>query len=82
MSRRKKGPLRLMLFCALARVLFTKLKRARAHAGPWASIFLSLIVGGLLSVFATVFEPVAFAIHLEDVDVMGQTIQQRASQAF
>ncbi|SEL30603.1 hypothetical protein SAMN04488032_1171 [Pacificibacter marinus] len=27
-----------------------------------------------------VFEPVAFAVHLENVDVMGQAIQQRACQ--
>ena len=33
----------------------------------------------LLTVLAAVFEPVAFAIHLENVDVMGQTIQQRTS---
>ena len=33
----------------------------------------------LLAVLAAVFEPVAFAIHLENVDVMGQTIQQRTS---
>ena len=26
------------------------------------------------------FEPVAFAVHLENVDVMGQAIQQRACQ--
>ncbi len=33
----------------------------------------------LLAVLAAVFEPVAFASHLENVDVMGQTIQQRTS---
>ena len=33
----------------------------------------------LAAVFEPVFEPVAFAIHLENVDVMGQTIQQRTS---
>ena len=33
---------------------------------------------GLLSGFATVFEPVTFAIHLKNVDVVGQAIQQRA----
>ena len=59
-----------MLCCALARVLVTKLKRAKAHAGLRASIFMSLIVGGLLSVVAAVLETVAFTVHLEDVDVM------------
>ena len=33
----------------------------------------------LLAVLAAVFEPVALAIHLENVDMMGQTIQQRTS---
>ena len=33
----------------------------------------------LLAVLAAVFEPVAFTIHLENVDMMGQTIQQRTS---
>ena len=33
----------------------------------------------LLAVLAAVFEPVAFAIHLENVDMMGQTVQQRTS---
>ncbi len=71
MSRRKNGPLRLMFCGAFARVLVTKLKRAKAHAGHKASIILTVIAGWLFSVVATVFEPIAFAIHLEDVDVMG-----------
>src|SRR5271168_932942 len=29
-----------------------------------------------------VFEPEAVAIHLEDVNVVGETIEQRASEAF
>jgi len=29
---------------ALARVLVTKLKRAKAHVGPWADIVLNLVV--------------------------------------
>jgi hypothetical protein len=29
-----------------------------------------------------VFEQATLAIHLKDVDVIGQTIQQRASKAF
>lgn len=69
-----------MLCCALAHVLVTKLKRAKAHAGLGASIFLSLIVGGLLLIVAAVLEPIAFAVHFQNVDVMGQAIEQRAGR--
>ena len=41
MSRGKKGPLWVIVCVALwARVLVTKQKRAKAHAGFWASIDL------------------------------------------
>ena len=36
----------------------------------------------LLAVLTAVFEPIAFAVHLKDVDVMGQTIQQCACEPF
>ena len=59
------------MFCsALARVLIIELTRAKAHAGRRASIDLSSDVRGLLLVFATVLEAIAFTVHLENVDVM------------
>jgi len=40
------------------------------------------LLGSLCAVLAAVFEAVTLAIHLKDVDVMGQTIQQRTGKAF
>ena len=31
---------------------------------------------------AALVEPVAVSVHLEDVDVMGETVEERAGQAF
>ena len=33
-------------------------------------------------IFTVVFEPVAFAVHLKDMEVVGQSIQQCAYQPF
>jgi hypothetical protein len=41
--------------------------------------FVCLGFGLTIVFFATVFEAVAFAVHLENVDVVGQTMQQRTS---
>jgi hypothetical protein len=39
--------------------------------------------GGLAGTrLLTFFEPVAFPIHLQDVDMMGQPVQQRSGQTF
>src|SRR6056297_38197 len=40
----------------------------------------SISVGGEAG--AALVEPVAFAVHLEDIHVVGQPVQQRASQAL
>ncbi len=45
--------------------------------GPKADI-RSAVAGGLQDIIAALLEAVAFAVHLEDVDVVGQTIQQGA----
>ena len=71
------------MFCgALVRVLVIYLKQAKAHAGRSASIYLSLIVGGILSVIAAVFEAIAFTVHLENVYVMCQPVQQCTGQSL
>ncbi len=31
---------------------------------------------------AAVFEPEAFAVHLQDVDMMGEPVEERAGEAF
>ena len=36
----------------------------------------------MLAGFLAVFEAIAVAVQLEDVDVMGQPVEQRASQPF
>ena len=36
----------------------------------------------LLAVLTAVFEPVTLTIHLKDVDVMGQAVQQSACEPF
>ena len=38
--------------------------------------------GRVLAGFLAVFEAIAVAVQLEDVDVMGQPVEQRASQPF
>jgi len=43
---------------------------------------LAVIVGYLLAVLAAVFESVAFAAHLKDVDVMCQSVQQCPCQSL
>lgn len=47
----------------------------------WQTLFRSQFFG-LPSGFAAMFEPVAFAVHFEDVDVMGWSVPQRAGQPF
>ena len=39
-------------------------------------------VGSLGLTPAALVEPIAVAVHLEDVDVMGETVEERAGQAF
>ena len=40
------------------------------------------LVSTLIIIFTAVFEPVAFAVHLKDMEVVGQSIQQCAYQPF
>jgi hypothetical protein len=58
-----------------------ELKGATAFEMMWrfgarSSQSISLVVACLFAVLAAVFEPIAFAVHLNDMNVMGQTIQQ------
>jgi len=62
------------------RVLSIKLTRAKAHVGRQANIFLFGFGPRLLLFVTAVFEPVTLAVHFKDVDVMGQSIQQSASE--
>ena len=39
-------------------------------------------VGGWISLAAALLEAVAVAVHLQDVDVMGNAVEQSAGEAF
>jgi len=70
-SQSKKGP------CRGVKLVLT---RAKAHVGRQANIFLFGFGPRLLLFVTAVFEPVTLAVHFKDVDVMGQSIQQSASE--
>ncbi len=41
-----------------------------------------VIFSGLFLLPTPLVQPVAFAIHFEDMDVMGQAVEERAGEAF
>ncbi len=50
--------------------------RACGQAGFWG------ISGSGFSVFTAVFEPEAFTVHLENMDMMSQPVEKRACEAL
>jgi hypothetical protein len=66
--------------CALVRVAPIRLTRAKAHWPPKAS-FVGRGSSGSGVGCAAVTEPEALAVHFEDVDVVGQAVEDGAGQA-
>ncbi len=66
--------------CALLRVLPMKLTRDKAHVGQGPT-FIRFGLGSGFSLSA-LFQPEAVAVHFEDVDVVGQPIQERTGEAL
>ncbi len=58
--------------------------RVGGSGGPtWAS--RRLVVGSVwcwIFTRAALIEPITFAVHLKDVDVVGEPVEQRAGEAF
>ena len=75
MSRVKKGPLWVMFVWRFGARARHKAEAGQSACWPLGRHCSELGGAGLLSGFAAVFEPVAFTVHLEDVDVMGQAIE-------
>jgi hypothetical protein len=59
---------------SIAAYKWTRSRRKKGSTAFDAVLRSVLVLGRLLFVFATAFEAVAFAVHLKNVDVMGQTI--------
>ena len=55
--------------------------RARVR-WPQANLFAVLVFSGLRFGDFALAQPVAFAVHLEDMDVVGQAIENGACEAF
>ena len=81
MSRGKKGPFLLMSFSALAGACHVA-NACQSACWPVGRHCSDLDVFWLLAVLTAVFEPVTLTIHLKDVDVMGQAVQQSSCEPF
>ena len=88
--RRKKGPGAVLVLStestggtrARCGVPLTRLTRRRAWEGPVGPRGQagSMVVSGVALLRAALVEPVAVAVHFEDVDVVGQPIEERTGQ--
>ena len=90
--RRKKGPGWVLVLSpestggtrARSSVPLTRLTRRRAWEGPVGprGQAVSMVVSGVALLRAALVEPVAVAVHFEDVDVVGEPVEQRAGQSL
>ena len=71
LSRGKKGPFRVMFVWRFGARARHKAEACQSACWPLGRHCSELGGAGLLSGFATVFEAIAFAVHLKDLDVMG-----------
>jgi hypothetical protein len=74
-SRGKKGPFWVMFVWRFSARARHKAEACQSACWPSGRHCSELGGAGLFPGFATVFEAIAFAVHLKDVDVMGQTVQ-------